>query len=137
MRRLFSVALVAGALGFGVLGPAHADQLPAGVEGCVATSPGTNGPTALYNGGCQFVATRTGGFVAGAQSWSVVVYNNNTATKVVVGNFSGTGPGCNIAAYVPGNLVVVTVSNGEVAAGNPIPSATDGTIPSGGDRCKQ
>ncbi|MDQ1436977.1 MAG: hypothetical protein QOK43_606 [Acidimicrobiaceae bacterium] len=138
MRKLFAVAaLAAGTLGLGVVG-AHADQLPGGVEGCVATSPGANAPVgSLYNGGCSFVATRTGGFVAAAQSYTVVVYNNNSATKVEVGRYTGSGGGCSLAAYVPGNLVTVTVSNGEVAAGNPIPSATDGSIPSNGDSCKR
>jgi hypothetical protein len=136
VRKLLAVAaLVAGSLGLTAVTGVHADQLPGGVEGCIASSPGADAPTGLYNGHCSFTATRTGGFVAGAQTWNVQVFDNATPQKVRIGNYSGTGPGCNTAAYGIGNYIEVTVSNGVVAAGNPVPSATDGNVPPSGDAC--
>lgn len=136
MRKLLVVAaLVAGGLSFGAFGGASADELPGGVEGCVVSNPGTKGPTALYPDTCSYVAKRTGGFVGGGQAWKVVVYNNNSATKVKLAEYSGSGPACNTGSTAVGNLVVVTVTNGMVAAGNPFPAAGDGTIPTAGNRC--
>lgn len=137
MRKLLVVAaLVAGSLSLGAFGGATADTLPGGTEGCVVSSPGANGPTGVvYANTCSYVATRTGGFVGGAQSWTVTVYNNNSPTKTVVGKYSGSGPACNTGSTNPGNLVVVTASNGTVAAGNPFPSAADAYVSAGGNRC--
>lgn len=144
MRKpLIVAALVAGSLSFGAFGGATADVLPGGVEGCVVRNSPAGGGTVsvapvggnVYDTTCSFTATRTGGFVGAAQSWNVTVYNHNGPDRVAILNESGSGPACNTGAYTPGNVVVVTVSNGLVAAGNPFPSATDGTVTAGGDRC--
>lgn len=135
MRRLLALAaLVAGTCSLTAVAGVRADQQPGGIEGCIATTPGTNAPS-LYTGHCSFTATRPGGFVASAQSWTVVVYDNDTPLKQEIARFTGSGPGCNTAAYVPGNLVDVTVGNGIVAAGNPVPSAFDPYTPASGDVC--
>jgi hypothetical protein len=134
-KLLFVAGIAAATLPFGASGAVQADDLPAGTQGCVATSPGANAPAALYNGTCSFTAARNGGYVAGAQNWTVTVYNNNSATKVVVASFSGSGPGCNTFAYATGNFVVATASNGEIAVGNPIPAAADSTLPPSSNRC--
>lgn len=136
MRKLLVVAaLSAGSLSLGAFGGASADTVPGGVEGCVATT-GANSPAGLvYANACSYTATRTGGFVGGAQSWKVTVYNNASPTKVAIGRYSGTGPACNTGSTSPGNLVVVELTNGTIAAGNPFPSAVDGTVPTAGNRC--
>ena len=134
-KSLVVAALVAGSLSFGAFGGASADQLPGGIEGCVVTSPGTPGLPAnpaganLYSGSCSFVATRTGGFVGGAQSWKVTV----TTPAGAVTTFSGTNGACNTGAYNPGDTVRVELSNGMIAAGNPIPSAVPASA--AGNRC--
>ncbi|HZQ26551.1 MAG TPA: hypothetical protein VFA94_02525 [Acidimicrobiales bacterium] len=132
MRKFFTIAaLSAGMLAIAPLG-AHADTVPGGVEGCVATNPGQTSPTGVvYAGTCSYTATRTAGYATAAQGWSVTIYNNNTPQKTVVASYSsaaGSKP-CNTSELIkPGQFVVVTVSNGVATAGNPFPSATDGQL---------
>lgn len=136
MRKLLVVtALVAGSFGFGAFGGANADTLPGGVEGCVATTGAGSPAGMVYANTCNYVATRSGGFAGGAQSWTVTVYNNNTATKVQIAKYTGSGKACNTYSTKPGNYVVVSVTNGTVAAGNPFPSAADPALPAPSDRC--
>ena len=133
MRKRFAVAaLVAGMLSLGTLAAVQADVLPGGVEGCIATSPGSTSPEGvIYANGCSYTATRTGGYATAAQSFSVTIYNNNSATKTVIASYStakGSNP-CNTSEIIkPGNYVVLTVSNGVGAVGNPFPSAADGQV---------
>lgn len=138
MGRLLAVAaLVAASLSFGAFGGATADSLPGGTEGCGASSPGANSPTGFaYANSCSYRATRVGGFVGGAESWTVTVYNNSSPNKVVVRRYSGTDRACNTASTSPGNFVVVTVTNGTVIAGNPFLAAADPMPYAGGNRCR-
>ena len=142
MRKPIVVAaLVAGSLSFGAFGAAVADQLPAGVEGCVVRSSPAGGGTVtvpgaganLYDSSCTFTATRTGGFVGGASSWRVTVVKDGDPAQTTV--FSGSNEACNTGAYDAKDVVKVELTNGLIAAGNPFPSATDGTLTAGGDRC--
>lgn len=131
MRKLLVVAaVVAGSMSFGAFGGATADELPTGVEGCVASDPGAKGPTALYPKTCTYTAKRSGGFAGGAQSWQVRIVRPNGQ----VTTYSGSNQACHTASTVAGDTVTVTVTNGFVAAGNPFPGAADGSIPSS-NRC--
>lgn len=148
MRKLVAVAaLGAGLFSLGSFAVVHADQLPAGVEGCITANPAQNvanpgGPAGSGNvvsaDHCSYTATRTGGYATAAQGWSVKIYNNNTAQKVLRASYSsaaGSNP-CNTAPIIQiGNYVEVTVSNGVAAAGNPFPAAGDGVIPPPSDGC--
>lgn len=139
MRKLpVLAALVLGGAGFGAFAPATADQLPAGVEGCIASDPvsadarAQGAPSALYPKTCQYKATRTGGFVGGAAKWTVTVYRPSTNQTFT---YTGTNSqACNTGSTVPGDVVTVSLTNGLIAAGNPFPSATDGSI-AAGNRC--
>jgi hypothetical protein len=132
VRKFFAIA----ALGAGMLAAApmgaHADTVPGGVEGCVATNPGQNSPSGVvYANTCSYTATRTAGYATAAQGWSVTIYNNNSATKTVVASYSSAAgsKACNTSELIhPGQYVVVTASNGVAAAGNPFPAATDGQL---------
>jgi hypothetical protein len=148
VRKLVAVAaLGAGLFGLGSLVGAHADVLPAGVEGCVATNPGQNvanpgGPAGSGNvvsaDHCSYTATRTAGYATAAQGWTVNIYNNNSAQKTLLASYSsaaGSNP-CNTAPIIQiGNYVEVSVTGGVAAVGNPFPAASDGVIPPSSDGC--
>ncbi|MDQ1403532.1 MAG: hypothetical protein QOG03_1848 [Actinomycetota bacterium] len=131
MRKILTVAA---ALAMAALAgsAAHADNLPAGIEGCVASSPGANvwNPTGggfTHDGACSYVAKRSGGYVAGGSSWSITV----GATTFSAANGD---PACQTSVIAIGDSVTVNPgSNGFIAAGSPTPSATDGQGPDSGN----
>lgn len=145
MRKLIgAAALGAAALSLGPVAGVKADQLPAGVEGCIATSPGQTvanpgGPAGSGNivsaNTCSYKATRTGGYAIAAQSWTVKIYTPATNTTRTFSSAAGSNP-CNTSPVTAiGDTVTLTVSNGVGAVGNPFPAASDGTLPTPSDGC--
>ena len=141
MRNVLVVAALVVGLGAGVV-DAKATTLPAGVEGCIASSPGANvdsapagSGNALNNAKCSYKATRKGGYVAAADNWTITRWKVVSGQKRLVARYSGTrtagGPHCNTSVILPGELVEVTVTYGAVAVGAPAPKDTDPYAPAG------
>lgn len=131
MRKILTVAAVLGLATFAGTA-AHADYLPAGIEGCVTSSPGANTPNPTgggitHDGACTYDATRSGGYVAGGSSWTITI--GSTIYSAANGD-----PACQTDVIAPGDHVTVDPgSNGFAAAGSPTPSVTDGVGPDSGN----
>lgn len=148
MRKpLVVAALAAGLLGLGGTGGAvRATTLPAGIEGCIAVSPGANVNSApagngnlLYNAKCSYTATRPAAYMAAADSWTITRSKMVAGKKKLVarhtGNRTSGGPHCNTLVVQKGEIVDVTVTYGIVAVGAPTPKDADPHAPKTGVAC--
>jgi hypothetical protein len=125
MRRavLALTALLLAAVPFAV----RADDLPAGIEGCVVNGQVDNKPPAgganFYKSECTYTAKRTGGW-AGNGTWQVTIeYEDGRGGPFVLTNADPkkTGQGC--TAWDPGAKVTAKLTgSGGIAVGNPFPT---------------
>jgi hypothetical protein len=101
--------------------------LPTGQEGCVSP-PGDT---------CTYTATRDGGTVADGSTWTLTVLipangdlrdtNVDGQLRYVFGPSNAPEQGCGL--WVAGSIVTTSAgADGGIAAGNPIPGATDPAI---------
>ena len=126
-------AIVAAALTYG--GTAAASDpivLPSGQEGCVSPSGDT----------CTYTATRDGGYVANGSTWTLTVQipangdvrdtNGDGKLRYVFNSGNAPQQGCGL---FPAGAVVTTNTgaSGGIAAGNPIPGATDPVLGNSND----
>jgi hypothetical protein len=98
--------------------------LPSGQEGCVSPAGDT----------CTYTATRTGGYVANGSTWTLTVEiaangdprdtNKDGKLRYVFNASNAPAQGC---GFIPAAATVTTLvgASGGLAAGNPIPGATD------------
>lgn len=141
MRKPLAVAALAAALFSVGVADVRATTLPAGVEGCVAVSPGMNvnaspvgNGNLIYNAKCSYTATRKASYMAAAESWTITRSKIVSGRKQLVASYSGYrtsgGPHCNTMIVQAGEIIDVSVTYGIVAVGAPTPKDTDPHAPS-------
>jgi hypothetical protein len=128
---LFSALVVALAFA-GTAAASDPIILPTGQEGCVSPSGDT----------CTYTTTRDGGYVANGSTWTVTVEipangdprdtNLDGKLRYVFNPGNAPAPGCGF--FAAGSTVTTNAgANAAVAAGNPIPGATDPALGSSND----
>ena len=100
--------------------------LPTGQEGCVSPAGDT----------CTYTATRDGGYVANGSGWSVTVEipangdardtNGDGKLRYVFTSSNAPEQGCGF--FAAGSTVTTVGGDQGVAAGNPIPGASDAVV---------
>jgi hypothetical protein len=125
MRKVVLLSVVLGALTYaGTAAASDPIVLPTGQEGCVSPSGDT----------CTYTATRDGGYVANGSGWTLTVEiaangdprdtNLDGKLRYVFNPSNAPVQGCGL--FVAGSTVTTAAgANSGIAAGNPIPGATD------------
>ncbi len=133
MKRLVLFCTTVGALACAATATASAPiVLPSGQEGCVSPSGDT----------CTLSATRDGGYAANGSAWTLTVEipangdprdtNLDGKLRYVFTPANAPAQGCGM--YAAGATVTTTAgANSGIAAGNPIPGATDPAVGSAND----
>jgi hypothetical protein len=133
VKRLVLLGVVLGALAYGGSATASAPiVLPTGQEGCVSPAGDT----------CTYSATRTGGYVANGSAWTLTVEiaangdprdtNLDGKLRYVFNASNAPAQGCGL--FPAGATATTAVgASGGLAAGNPIPGATDPVAGSAND----
>jgi hypothetical protein len=128
MRKAVLLGVLTGV--FAMAGTAVASDpiiLPTGSEGCVSP-PGDT---------CTYTSTRDGGYVADGTTWSVTVEiaangdprdtNGDGQLRYVFNSSNAPEQGCGFFA-ADSTVTTNAGADGEVAAGNPFPGASDAVI---------
>jgi hypothetical protein len=130
---LVVLSALAGALAFaGSASGSDPIVLPTGQEGCVSPAGDT----------CSYSATRDGGYVANGTSWTLTISipangdprdtNGDGQLRYVFGPGNAPAQGCGM--FAAGATVATSAgADGRMAAGNPIPGATDPALGSSND----
>jgi hypothetical protein len=133
MKAVVIIGAVIGALvGAGTAAASDPIILPTGQEGCVSPAGDT----------CNYTTTRDGGYVANGSAWSVTVEipangdprdtNLDGKLRYVFGPANAPEQGCGF--FAAGSSVTTNAGDGSgVAAGNPIPGATDPVVGTAND----
>ena len=129
-----TLALAAACSLLALAGTAFASEpivLPTGQEGCVSPSGDT----------CTYSPTRAGGYVAHGSSWSLTVVipangdprdtNSDGKLRYVFTSANAPAQGCGL--FDPGSTVSTVGGDQGMAAGNPIPGASDAVVGSAND----
>ena len=133
MKKVLVLGALLGALTYG--GAATASEpivLPSGQEGCVSP-PGDT---------CAYTSTRDGGYVANGAGWTVTIEipangdprdtNLDGKLRYVFDPSNAPEPGCGF--FAAGSTVTTNAdASSGVAAGNPIPGATDPAVGTAND----
>jgi hypothetical protein len=133
VRGIAALGVLIGALAYGGTAIASAPiVLPTGQEGCIS-QPGDT---------CTYTATRTGGYVANGSTWTLTVEipangdprdtNLDGKLRYVFSPSNAPVQGCGLFG-AGATATTAAGANGGIAAGNPIPGATDPVAGSAND----
>ena len=116
MRRVIISAVLAGASLLPLAPYSQAATYPGGTEGCTVAKAGEK---------CTYDATRNGGYAGTSSGWKVTIVR---AGKTIVYSDKGFKGQCTTAVLAK-DKVTVESTGGQMAAGNPFPTASDGKLP--------
>lgn len=117
MRRTIISAVLGGASLLLLAPIGHAATYPGGAEGCTVTKAAEK---------CKYDATRNGGYVGSSSGWKITIVRGGKTIVYTDKGFKGT---CTTALLAK-DKVTVESTGGQMAVGNPYPTAADGKLPS-------